>query len=111
MVAGFLPIFHTRAMRHKSFCSLILGLLCLSSAFAADTPSLPFVSPMFGDNMVLQRGKPNRIWGWSKPGETIQVQIAGHSAKTVTTADGRWEVRIDPPAPGGPYTLKIVGPQ
>jgi hypothetical protein len=26
---------------------------------------LPFVSPIFGDNMVLQRGKPDTIWGWS----------------------------------------------
>jgi hypothetical protein len=24
-----------------------------------------FVSPLFGDNMVLQRGKPNTIWGWA----------------------------------------------
>ena len=27
--------------------------------------SLPLVSPIFGDNMVLQRGKVNTIWGWS----------------------------------------------
>src|SRR5215831_2492599 len=78
---------------------------------AADDTSLPFVSPIFGDNMVLQRGKPNTIWGWAKPGETVQVEIAGRTAKTVAEAGGRWQLRIDPPAPGGPYALKITGPQ
>ncbi|MGO8676737.1 MAG: sialate O-acetylesterase [Limisphaerales bacterium] len=72
---------------------------------------LPFVSPMFGDNMVLQRGKPARIWGWSKPGEEIRVAVANHTAKAVTKSDGRWSVVIEPPAPGGPYTVVIDGPQ
>ena len=70
-----------------------------------------FVSPMFGDHMVLQRGKPNTIWGWAKPGEEIRVTIAGKTAKTVTQEGGRWSVAIQPPAPGGPYTLVIDGPQ
>ena len=39
---------------------------------------------MFGDNMVLQRGKPNTIWGWSKPGEEIRVTVANHTVKTLT---------------------------
>jgi hypothetical protein len=32
---------------------------------APETPAkpLPLVSPIFGDNMVLQRGKVNTIWG------------------------------------------------
>jgi len=70
-----------------------------------------FVSPIFGDNMVLQRGKPNTIWGWAKPGEEIRVTIAENTVKTVAKDDGRWSVVIQPPAPGGPYTLVIDGPQ
>lgn len=77
----------------------------------ADNNLLPFVSPMFGDHMVLQRGKPNTIWGWSKPGEVVRVEIAGHVAETVTKTDGRWEARIEPPAAGGPYTIRVEGPQ
>src|ERR1039458_2864174 len=70
---------------------------------------LPFVSPIFGDHMVLQRGKPNVIWGWSQPGDAVRVEI-GETAETATTgADGRWQTRIQPPAPGGPYTVKITG--
>jgi len=98
-------------MRRKSFFSLIFILgAWLAAAAPSDSP-LPFLSPMFGDNMVLQRGKPNMIWGWSKPGDVIQVEIAGHTAKAIAGKDGRWQVKIEPPPPGGPYTVKIDGPQ
>ncbi|HVU26263.1 MAG TPA: sialate O-acetylesterase [Verrucomicrobiae bacterium] len=73
--------------------------------------TLPFVSPMFGDNMVLQRDKPNAIWGWAKPSEKITVEIAGRSAMAIADADGRWQAKIQPPPAGGPYTLKISGAQ
>ncbi|HEV2437053.1 MAG TPA: sialate O-acetylesterase [Verrucomicrobiae bacterium] len=88
----------------------IFAFATLLAATAADQPALPFVSPMFSDNMVLQRGKPDPIWGWVKPGEVIKVEMAGHTAKAVADADGRWQAEIDPPAAGGPYTLKIIGP-
>src|SRR6478736_958689 len=70
---------------------------------------LPFVSPIFGDNMVLQRGKPNTIWGWSDPGDKVQVQIGRIRASGVAGADHRWEVKIHPPHAGGPYTVNIKG--
>jgi|CZKL01.1.fsa_nt_gi hypothetical protein len=72
---------------------------------------LPFVSPIFGDNMVLQRGKPNTIWGWSDPGDTVRVQIGANTATGTAGPDRRWVVRIQPPAPGGPYPLTITGHQ
>ncbi len=70
---------------------------------------LPLVSTIFGDNMVLQRGKANTIWGWSTPGDAVMVQVGDKSASGTAGADGRWEVKIDPPAVGGPYTVKIAG--
>jgi sialate O-acetylesterase len=72
---------------------------------------LPFVSPIFGDNMVLQRGKPDTIWGWSDPGDTVRVQIGENTATGTAGLDRRWQVKIQPPAPGGPYTVKITGHQ
>jgi sialate O-acetylesterase len=84
---------------------LFLLTLSLSVAHAAD--NLPFVSPMFGDNMVLQRGKPIRFWGWAKPGETVRVELAGHDANTKAGADGRWQAEMKAPAPGGPYSVTI----
>src|ERR1039458_5734708 len=72
---------------------------------------LPFVSGIFGDNMVLQRGKPDTIWGWSQPGDNVRVEIGGHTAVGVAGSDGRWQAKINPPKAGGPYTLKISGRQ
>jgi sialate O-acetylesterase len=47
--------------------SMLAGLaLTIGSpagAASQNAAPLPFLSPIFGDNMVLQRGKPNPIWG------------------------------------------------
>jgi len=61
--------------------------------------------------MVLQRGRPNAIWGWSQPGDAVRVEIGEKSATSTAGADGRWQVRIQPPGLGGPYTVKITGKQ
>jgi len=102
----------------RSLISLsVLAALALMNGIASgatlqqDASALPFVSPIFGDHMVLQRGKPNRIWGWSRPGDTVRVEIGKHSATATAGADGRWQAQIDPPKPGGPYTVRISGKQ
>ena len=100
--------------RLVSFSALAALMLVSGRAFGAppqDAAPLPFVSPIFGDNMVLQRGKPNAIWGWSKPGDSVRVEIGENSATTTAGADGKWQAQIQPPAPGGPYTVKISGAQ
>jgi sialate O-acetylesterase len=74
-------------------------------------PPLPFVSPIFGDHMVLQRGKPNAIWGWSTPGDKVRIELAERSATAVAGTDGRWQAHIEPPAAGGTYTRRIAGQQ
>lgn len=61
--------------------------------------------------MVLQRGMEAPVWGWASPGETINVSLAGKSAKTTVAADGRWTAKIGPLEAGGPYELKVSGPQ
>ena len=67
-------------MSLRFFPILSFIFLSVAVAVAADEASLPFISPILGDNMVLQRGKENTIWGWSKPGDVVQVEIAGRSA-------------------------------
>jgi sialate O-acetylesterase len=73
--------------------------------------TLPFLSPIFGSHMVLQRGKPDAFWGWSTPGDTVRVSIGNDSATATAAPDGRWQVNLTPPPPGGPYTVDIVGAQ
>jgi sialate O-acetylesterase len=76
---------------------------------AAAAKPLPFVSPIFGDNMVLQRGKLAALWGWSDPGDSVRVEIGTENATAIAGPNRRWQVKIRPPAPGGPYTVKITG--
>jgi sialate O-acetylesterase len=110
-----------RSFRIAATAAALL-LVAELSAFAQPTPgqatpattaapALPFVSPIFSDNMVLERGKPNTIWGWSDPGDIVRVQIGDHTATGVAGPDRRWQASIQPPAPGGPYTVKIAGHQ
>lgn len=91
--------------------AVLMASLGVGIGAPQDVSAPPFVSPIFGDNMVLQRGKPNAIWGWSQGGDTVRVEIGENSATAVAGADGRWQTRIQPPAPGGPYTLRIAGKQ
>lgn len=91
---------------------LLPGPHCGAATQSATEPAtkpLPFVSPIFGDNIVIERGKPNTIWGWSEPGDHVQVQIGEQTATAVVGADRRWQVKIQPPPPGGPYTVRISG--
>lgn len=102
-----------------SAAAAALLIIAEPGAFAQPTPGqalpastakpLPFVSPIFGDNMVLQRGKPDTIWGWSDPGDTVRVQIGDNTATAIAGPDRLWQSKIEPPAPGGPYTVKIAG--
>jgi sialate O-acetylesterase len=96
---------------------IVAGLLLSLPRFAFSqterTPAVhrPFISPIFGDNMVMQRGKANTIWGWSDPGDRVQVEIAGKTSSGVAGPDYRWQVEIQPPHVGGPYTMTIKGRQ
>jgi len=50
--------------------------------------------------MVLQRDKPDTIWGWSEqPGDKVTVQMGDTTATGVAQADRRWEVKIKPQPP------------
>ena len=80
--------------------------------FPLQTPApLPFLSPAFGSHMVMQRGRPNSFWGWTKPGGKVTVSVAGKKASGKADATGKWLVRIDPPKVGGPYRVTVDGDQ
>lgn len=95
--------------RLLSLAFLLSGTFVIQAA--SPKSPLPFVSPVFGDNMVLQRGKTNTIWGWASPGSTVKVELAGKTVTATSGPGGRWEAQIQPPPVGGPYTLRVSGPQ
>lgn len=67
------------------------------------------LSAVFSDNMVLQRGRAIRVWGWADPGEKVAVSLAGHSAKTRAGTNGEWRVELPALKAGGPHELKVRG--
>ncbi|NQU24074.1 MAG: hypothetical protein HQ567_22555 [Candidatus Nealsonbacteria bacterium] len=53
---------------------------------------------VFGDNMVLQRDKRVRVWGWAEKAATVTVDFAGQTKTATASADGRWQVQLEPMA-------------
>lgn len=62
--------------------------------------------------MVLQRGRPIPIWGWSEPGTNVTVEFAGQRKSAVADEKGKWFLKLDPlPASKRPRKLSVVGAQ
>jgi len=100
-------------MRGKNYVlssMLALAVLALPCQ-AAETPAPGAlkVHGIFNSNMVLQRGKPIKVWGWSKPGASIEVQLGADKAEaTAGTGKGRWEVTFPArEASTVPQTLQV----
>lgn len=68
------------------------------------------VSNVFQSEMVLQREKPVRVWGWATPGEEVAVSFAGQVVKTNAKEDRTWQVELAPLAANrSPQQLTIQG--
>jgi len=90
---------------------LVSTSMAVAQPIAKEVAKQPFISTIFGDNMVLQRDKVNTIWGWSEPGDKVTVQIGDKTATATAGMDKKWTVKIQPPAAGGPYVVKVTGKQ
>lgn len=61
----------------------------------------------FGNHMVLQRGAPVPLWGWSEPGRRVTVSFRGQSLSTEVDRTGKWSVQLGALTPGGPDELGV----
>jgi len=96
-------------MKHsiKTFF-FVLTLLFLAQVSSAKI-RLPAI---IADSMVLQQHSDAPLWGWASPGEKIVVNGSwkmGSGVSTTAGADGKWMVKIQTPAAGGPYTITLRG--
>lgn len=86
-------------------CALALCPAC-NPAARADVR----MPPIFGDHMVLQQDLPIPVWGTADPGESVAVTVGEHGGKATAGADGKWEVKLAPFAPGAsPVTMTVAG--
>lgn len=92
---------------HKFF----LGLLSVSAVLILVPESNADVRlpSIFSDHMVLQRGMPVPVWGWSEPQELVTVTFDGKSHQAEADNDGKWKVLLDPLKVGDPKSLVVKG--
>ena len=65
---------------------------------------------IFDNNMVLQRNKPVKIWGWADPREKVEIEFAGQVKITVANQQGEWFTFLDAMSANvQPADIKISG--
>lgn len=69
------------------------------------------LADIFQQDMMLQRGKPVRIWGQADPGEEIIVTVQGETASGIADEAGNWTAELPPLKASERETLKIAGPR
>jgi sialate O-acetylesterase len=71
----------------------LLAGFSLMASFAFPDVRVP---SLISDHMLLQRGRPVRIWGTADPSEPVAVSFAGQRVSTVAGAAGKWETWLAP---------------
>ena len=69
------------------------------------------VASVFGDHMVLQRGRPIPVWGFGRPDDSIVVTLGDQRVEGVVQPTGRWRVELPAQPAGGPFELKVHSSQ
>lgn len=80
-------------------------LLCFASALHAEVK----LANIFSNNMVLQRDKPIKIWGWADKNEAVEVHFLNQIKKVKADKNGAWVATLNPVSYGGPYTMEVKG--
>jgi len=85
---------------------LVLAILLFCCVFHSNAKLK--VAGIFGDNVVIQQEIAAPVWGRTREGETVRVQIAGYEVKTIADKNGAWMVRlIQMKADGKQYELVV----
>lgn len=64
---------------------------------------------LVSNGMVLQRDTKVKIWGWSSPGEEIELSFNNIQYKTKANGGGNWEIELPPQSAGGPHEMILKG--
>lgn len=108
-------ILRTRFLQLAGSIALCLGSVAYAASNVSkkDAPAASDgfrVHSLFQSNMVVQRGKPVDVWGWSTPGDKITVTLAGKTATATAGKDRSWKATLPAlEASSGPMTMRIEG--
>lgn len=87
----------------------ILAAMLAMTAFGGSAKvELPDI---ISDNAVLQQNSDAKLWGWSKPGSSVDVTTSWNGKTYTTKSDsktGRWELSVSTPeASFTPYSIEF----
>jgi len=96
--------FFIKNMKRALF-TLILSFVAISLYATIHLPNI------LSSNMVLQQKSTTKLWGWGSPDEKISINTSWDNKTIKISADGnaRWQVDIQTPEAGGPYTIVFQG--
>lgn len=87
----------------------------LSSIMLLVTASVPLtvvaevaLAPVFGNGMVIQRGRPIPIWGRAETGAQVLAEMNGQRAEATADAAGDWRLELPPATAGGPFFITVT---
>ena len=90
------------------FAAAISALCLLFSSIACSAAELQ-LSPVFGNNMVLQRSTAVPVWGIAGAGESVSIQFADQLLNTTADENGKWNTVLSPLATSSkPSTLTVT---
>ncbi len=69
-------------------------LIAVSALFASGVFAEIKMPKIFGDNMMLQAGKPVKIWGSADPNAEVSVKFGDCEKSVKASDDGSWAVRL-----------------
>ena len=61
-----------------AFLIVVMAIACRPIQSPAEEPppaGALKLHAIFASNMVLQRDKPIKVWGWARPGQAVSVQL------------------------------------
>jgi len=92
--------------------SLLISILALSLIFYSceQKEKIKLQIPyLFSDHMVLQQNEKVTIWGQYNPNDNIEIKGSwGEKAIAESDENGHWNLKIQTPIAGGPFTMDII---
>mgnify|MGYP003595316377 CR=1 FL=1 len=88
----------------KIIRKIVLILSFIPTTVFAGTLRLPAI---FSDNMILQRGQKNPIWGEALPNSMVKIEFNHQIIKTQSDNQGKWNAKLPKPELYKNYNLTI----
>ncbi|MDD4969088.1 MAG: sialate O-acetylesterase [Paludibacter sp.] len=88
---------------------LFILILLIGSQFSNNLSAKVIMPVLFSNNMVLQQNTQAPVWGVCNANRKVKV-LTGWNNKTYETVSdqsGKWKLKVETPAAGGPFILKV----